>query len=394
MSNHLLIRRGVVIFVEDGHQKKVADLYIASGKIERLGEVGAIQQSGVEVLDASGLYVSPGFIDLQVNGGGGHNFTDAREGEIQEIISLHAGHGTTGLLATLITGPMGQLREAMEAIARARATGAKVVLGVHFEGPFISPERPGAHNHEYILKPSLEQFRALTANYRDLIKVVTLAPELPGGDRLIEEIQEFAVPALGHSNATYEEARAAVERGVRLFTHIFNAMSGFHHREPGAVGAALDSDAMVSLIADGVHLHPAAVRLLLKVKGIDKICLITDSISAAGLGDGRYSLAGQEVFVESGVARLADGTLAGSTLTMEKAVKNFLEFTGCSLPEAVRAASLNPARLLGLERRKGTIAVGKDADLVIFDEAFNVHYTIIGGEIVFSRDKNEAHRLS
>jgi len=363
------------------------DLIIEGGRLARVGKLRHPPGPEARAFNLEGLYVSPGFIDLQANGGGGHDFTTAQKEEVRKILSFHACHGTTGLLATLITAPIDRLRQAMEII---KWTQAKEILGVHLEGPFISPERRGAHNPEHILNPSQGSFQALTAGYHNLIRVVTLAPELPGADRLIGEIRKFALPALGHSNATYEEARAAVERGVKLFTHLFNAMSGFHHREPGAVGAALDSDVMVGLIPDGIHLHPAAVRLVLKAKGIDKICLVTDSIGAAGLGDGRYSLAGQEVIVDHGVARLADGTLAGSTLTMERAVKNFLEFTGVSLPEAVRTATLNPARLLGLDRRKGSIAVGKDADLVIFDEAFNVHYTIIGGEIVYSRD--EGHR--
>jgi N-acetylglucosamine-6-phosphate deacetylase len=367
------------------------DLIIAGGKLAKLKirRFGRLCAARATILEVKGLYVSPGFIDLQVNGGGGRDFIEAQEEEVKRIASFHASHGTTGLLATLVTAPIDQLRQALESIKRARAEG---ILGVHLEGPFIAIGQRGAHNPKHILEPSLEQLRALTAGYRDLIRIVTLAPELPGADRLIEEVQEFAIPALGHSNATYEEALAAVNKGVKLFTHLFNAMSGFHHREPGAVGAALEGEAMVSLIVDGIHVHPAAVRLALKAKGIDKICLITDSISAAGLGDGRYSLGGQEVLVEGGVARLSDGTLAGSTLTMERAVKNFMEFTGCSLPEAVRAASLNPARLLGLDGRKGSLEEGKDADLVIFDGDLNVHYTIVGGRIVYARDEAEDRR--
>lgn len=382
-----IVIRGAQLILPDRIVRQ--DLIIEGEKLIKIGRFSCLYAPIATTLEFKGLYISPGFIDLQANGGVGYDFIEAQEEGVKRIASFHASHGTTGLLATLITAPMDRLRRAMEAIKRAQAKG---ILGVHLEGPFIAPEKRGAHSPQYILEPSLEQFRALTDGYRDLIRVVTLAPELPGADRLIEEAREFAVPALGHSNATYEEARAAVEKGIRLFTHIFNAMKGFHHREPGTVGAALDSEVMVGLIADGVHVHPAAVRLLLKAKGIDKICLVTDSISAAGLDDGRYSLAGQEVIVEGGVARLADGTLAGSTLTMERAVKNFMEFTGLSLPEAVRAATLNPARLLGLEQRKGSIAVGKDADLVIFDEAFNVCYTIIGGEIVYARADSEDRR--
>lgn len=387
-GKRIVIRGGRLVLVDRVVRE---DLIIEGKKLAKIGKVSHSCTSRATILDLNGLYVSPGFIDLQVNGGAGYNFVNARDKEIERIVSFHVSHGTTGLLATLVTSPVDQLRQAMQSIKRAQTSG---ILGIHLEGPFISPERRGAHNPEHILKPSLERFRVLTNGYRDLIRMVTVAPELSGADQLIKEAQGFAVPALGHSNATYEEARAAVEQGVRFFTHFFNAMSGFHHREPGAVGAGFDLEVMVGLIADGVHVHPAAVRLLLKAKGVDKICLVTDSIAAAGLGDGRYSLAGQEVVVEDGIARLTDGTLAGSTLTMERALKNFMRFTNLSLPEAVRAATLNPARLLGLEQKKGSIAVGKDADLVVFDEDFNVHYTILGGEIIYaSADSADRLRL-
>ena len=382
-----IVIRGACLVLVDRVVRQ--DLIIKGKKLARIGKISRVCTSQATILELDGLYVSPGFIDLQVNGGAGYNFVEAQGKEIEKIVSFHVSHGTTGLLATLVTSPVDQLGQALQNIKRAQTNG---ILGVHLEGPFISPGRRGAHNPEHILKPSLQRFRGLTDGYRDLIRIVTVAPELSGADLLIKEVQKFAVPALGHSDATYEEARAAVEQGIRFFTHFFNAMSEFHHREPGAVGAGLDLEAMVGLIADGVHVHPAAVRVLLKAKGVDKICLVTDSISAAGLGDGRYSLAGQEIIVEGGIARLTDGTLAGSTLTMERAVKNFMRFTNLSLPKAVQAATLNPARLLGLEQRKGSIAVGKDADLVVFDEDFDVHYTILGGKIVYA-SANSANRL-
>ncbi|MCD5417816.1 N-acetylglucosamine-6-phosphate deacetylase, partial [Candidatus Bipolaricaulota bacterium] len=215
---------------------------------------------------------------------------------------------------------------------------------------------------------------------------VTLAPELPGADRLIARIKEIrAIPSLGHSDATYSQTIEAFEQGISLVTHMFNAMSRLHHREPGAIGAALDSEVMVELICDEIHVHPAIVRLLLKAKGIDEICLITDSISAAGLADGKYSLGGLDVFVQAGQARLADGTLSGSTLTMDQAVKKFIEFTGCTLSDAVKTATLNPAKLLKIDERKGSLEEGKDADIVVFDADFNIHYTIINGKIVYER---------
>lgn len=378
--SELLIRGGSLVLPDAG-RARLGDLLVGAGRIARMGK--GLHSEGAKVIDAVGMYVGPGLIDLQVNGGAGHNFGDASTAEIQKIVDFHLAHGTTGLLPTTVTAPIEAIRAA---IGRVREVNHPAILGMHIEGPFLSPTRKGAQNPEFILLPSNERFDELVRGHENFVKIVTLAPELPGAERLIARIREIgAIPSLGHSDATYEEALAATETGVRLFTHLFDAMRGLHHREPGAVGAALDSDAYVELICDGIHLHPAVVRLVAKVKGFERICLITDAMSAAGLPDGEYSLGDLPVIVQNGIVRLSDGTLAGSTLTMDQAVKNFMKFTGCSLLEAVRCATLNPARLLGIDDRKGSLEVGKDADLVIFDEELTVHYTILRGEVVYER---------
>ncbi|HDI11393.1 MAG TPA: N-acetylglucosamine-6-phosphate deacetylase [Candidatus Acetothermia bacterium] len=378
--NAFWVRGGKLVFP---CRVRTGDVLIADGSILALGEQA--YATGIQNLLVPDLYVAPGFIDLQVNGGAGHNFEDATPREIRKIVDFYVSHGTTGLLPTTVTAPIAEIRET---ISRVKEANRPAVLGMHIEGPFISNERKGAQNPEHILDPSVEKFNELVEGHEGFIKIVTLAPERPGANQLITRVREIgAVPSLGHSDATYEQALAAIERGIGLFTHMFNAMREFHHRAPGAVGAALDSDVYVELICDGIHVHPAAVRLVARAKGVDRICLVTDAFSATGLPDGEYSLGGLPVFVRGGVARLPDGTLAGSTLTMDRAVKNFMEFTGCSLPEAVRCASLNPARLLGIDDRKGSLEVGKDADLVIFDEDLTVHYTILGGEVVYERRK-------
>ncbi|MBC7092531.1 N-acetylglucosamine-6-phosphate deacetylase [Candidatus Bipolaricaulota bacterium] len=356
------------------------DCLIRDGKIAAVGRVDA-EPASAEVLDAGGCYVAPGFIDLHVHGGGGAEFMDATPDAVGTIATFHAAHGTTTLLAGLLPAPADTMRRAMIAVSEAAPCG---IAGVYLEGPFVPPSKPGALDGRWFLTPSPDAFRNLVHGHERLVKVVTLAPELPGADELLREVLAVgAVPAIGHTAATYEETMAALRCGAQHFTHLWNAMSGLHHREPGAVGAALDTDAWVELIVDGVHLHPATVRLMAKAKGFDRICLVTDAIGAAGLPDGDYALAGLPVHVHDGVARLADGTLAGSTLTMDRAVRNFMEFTGCSLPEAVRCATLNPARLLGIADRKGSLGVGKDADIVVFDAGLTVHYTIRGGEIVY-----------
>lgn len=374
----LWIRGGTVVDPNRGKTTK-EDVWI------KQGQIAPKDSSPTEIVNARGMYVAPGFVDLQVNGGMGHNFEDASSEEVKAIVGFHATHGTICLLPTIITAHIDKMRAS---IGHIRQANHKAIRGVHIEGPFISMARRGAHNPEHIMDPSLEKLRSLVEGNEDFIRLVTLAPELPDAARISKGIRDLgAIASLGHSDATYEEALFAIEDGISLFTHTFNAMSEFRHRDPGAVGAALASDVMVDVIADGVHVHPGALRLLFKAKGADRICLITDAMSAAGLGDGEYRLGGLRVFAADDATRLADGTLAGSTLTMDRAAKTYMAATGCSLTDAVKAASLNPVKLLGLENRKGSIEVGKDADIVIFDSDFIVQHTIIDGEVVYARHR-------
>lgn len=380
--SELLIRNARLILEKE---IRAGNLWIKGHRLTKVILSGSnrVVATRVEELDCAGMFVAPGFIDLHVHGGGGADFMTASPQAFETVFSFHVRHGTTALLATLLPAPLDVIKQALCAAAEHRAP---YLLGVYLEGPFISKAKKGAFDPQWITAPTLTALETLFKDDASMVRIVTFAPEISSVQKLLKRVLALgAIPAIGHTNATYEQAKAAVRLGARHFTHLGNAMRGFHHREPGVVGAALDSDAYVELICDGVHLHPAFVRLVVRVKGYDSICLVTDAISAAGLPDGQYSLGGLPVLVRDGVARLSDGTLAGSTLTLDRAVKNFLEFTGCSLPEAVRCATLNPARLLGIDGRKGSLEVGKDADLVIFDENFTVHYTILGGKIVYAR---------
>lgn len=374
----LLIRGGTLVLPD---RLLEGNLLIREGKIAQLGRFSFPKRA--EVLDAKYHYVSPGFIDIHVNGGGGRAFMECTEDAFKVAIGFHTRHGTTGLLPTAVAAPLEELRAFLGLVKECRDRDPRVI-GAHLNGPFVSPKRAGAIRPEYILPPSAETFRSLVRGFEGVIKIVTLAPEIEGASELIAAVRELgAIPSLGHSDATYEETLEAMAQGIRHFTHIFNAMRDLNHHEPGPVGAVLESpDLTVELIADGVHVHPVLIRLLVRIKGSDSICLVTDAIAAAGQPDGRYRLGDTDVIVREGIARTPEGTLAGSTLTMNRALRNLVKFTGLPLHEAVKMASLTPAKLLRLEGRKGSLEPGKDADIAVFDEDFNVHYTILGGKLV------------
>ncbi|MBT9136060.1 MAG: N-acetylglucosamine-6-phosphate deacetylase [Firmicutes bacterium] len=335
-----------------------------------------------DIYDARGSFLSAGFIDIHLHGLAGLDTMDEDPENLLTISTLLPSVGVTAFLPTTMTMPMSRIESALHHIRRAmhEAAGA-TVLGAHLEGPFISPLAAGAHNISHI---SNLQFVKI-APFREVIKIVTFAPEAPASTDFIKECRRHNIVAsIGHTNASYDEARSAVEDGANLFTHLFNAMPPLHHRNPGAVGAALDSDAYCELIADNIHVHPAMQRLVLKAKGTPRIILVSDSTMAC-LPDGAYSLGGQDVLVENNAARLRSGALAGSTLDLSQAIKNTMLNTGLSLPGVVRLATYNPAKLLGIENTKGHLAPGLDADFTIFDADMNIQATYVLGRQIYRR---------
>jgi N-acetylglucosamine-6-phosphate deacetylase len=334
----------------------------------------------------AGACIAPGFIDLHVHGGGGAQVgPDARA--VADVASFHARHGTTGLLATTVPASEEALRQtvrAVAAVARRPVEEAAQVLGCHLEGPFVSPQRPGALDVRHLRPPDPSELARLLDAGGGSVQMIVIAPELPGALELIAAAAgEGVIVSFGHTDATYE-ALAGIDRGARAATHLFNAMRPLHHREPGAVGAALSSPRVTAeLVADAVHVHPAALRLVHAAKGPDRVALITDAMQAAGLPDGEYALGEQPVSVSGGEARTASGSLAGSTLTMDRAVRVCVEQAGIPLAHALAMASATPARLLGIGQVAGRIAPGADADVVVLDERLHAIGTIVAGRWVF-----------
>jgi len=343
-----------------------------------------------EIINTLDGFIVPGFIDIHVHGGGGFDTMDGSYKAVKEVARTHSRFGTTAFLPTTMTMSKDRILRSIRSINEAfiKGTGYAEVLGVNIEGPYINPSKKGAQKEEDIRNASIDEFIEFNKASGDLIRIVTIAPEMPGTIDLINWLYEHGVIAsIGHSNATYEQAQVGIKAGISHVTHIFNAMTGFGHRSPGIVGAALFSPKLiVEMIADGIHLHPLAMKLVTKVKEMEKIVLITDAMRATGKVDGIYDLGGQEVLVKGGKARLKDGTLAGSILTLDRAVRNMVDITGISLMDAIRMVTINPAKCLGIENRKGSLEPCKDADIVILNDKLEVSVTLVKGKVVYRRE--------
>ncbi|MFD3452488.1 N-acetylglucosamine-6-phosphate deacetylase [Streptomyces sp. NPDC058691] len=323
--------------------------------------------------DLSGHWIVPGFVDIHVHGGGGASFSAARAEDVLTGVDTHRRHGTTTMVASTVTGELDDL--ARQAALLSELVEQGDLAGIHFEGPFISPHRCGAHKPSLLRDPDPSDVRKLIDAARGTAKMVTLAPELPGGLDSVRLLAEHGViAAVGHTDAAYEATLEAIDAGATVATHLFNAMPTLLHRRPGPIAALLEDERVtVELINDGVHLHPAVLELAFRSAGADRVAFITDAMDAAGFGDGRYLLGPMEVDVTDGVARLVEGgSIAGSTLTLDTAFKRAVTVDRLPVTDAVRALSVNPARLLGAYDRVGSLEPGKDADLVVLNEAYDL----------------------
>lgn len=359
----------------------------------RIAKVGRKERvkipANATVIDNQDRVVVPGFIDLHIHGAAGH---DLMEGTIEALtaVSTHlARHGVTSYLATTVTASLERTVHAATSIAEVikgsheKVPGAQA-LGIHFEGPFISPKKRGAHPASQIRKPSVEILERLVDAAGGTAKIFTLAPELDGALTVLEAARSRGLRVgIGHSNATHEEAERAIAAGASHAVHMFNAMRPFMHRDSGIIGAVLVDDRITAeLICDGIHVKQPAIQLLLRSKGLGRIILVSDSLSGAGMPDGNYRLGNFTVHVAGGVSRTVEGNLAGSTLTLDAALRNLAGFAGLTYRECLPCATLNPAQLLGLEKQKGVIAPGADADLVILDSNHFVTQTYVRGRPV------------
>ncbi len=383
-SENFLYEQGFVK-VEEGSITKTGNHHELTDEIKKGAEVIALTPD---------ISLIPGMIDIHIHGVDGADTMDATPEAIYTMAKALPKEGTTSFLATTITQSYENIEKALKNVAeyidKPKKPGVAEVVGLHLEGPFISKKRAGAQPLEYIIAPNLELFRKWQKLSNGMIKVVTLAPEEENGSDFIHYLRQTGVVAsIGHSDATYEEVDSAIEAGASHVTHLFNGMTGLHHREPGVVGAALVRDELkVEMIVDGIHIRPEVVKHTYKSKKSDSIILITDSMRAKCLKAGIYDLGGQKVNVSNDRATLQDGTLAGSVLKMGNALQNFQKFTGCSLEELVKITSSNPSMSLNIFDRKGSVKEGKDADFVLLDHNLEVMMTYCCGRLAFKRGEN------
>ena len=378
----MLIKNCNIIYLDKIEKGSVL---IENGKIK---EINPSNVNDTEVIDAEGLYLSPGFIDVHIHGAGGCDTMDGTVESINTIAKTIVEHGTTSFTPTTMTVAAEDIRKSMKVIKKLKEEGTEGanVLGAHLEGPFISPKAIGAQNPNFLLAPSVENYNKIVGDYGDAVVSITMAPEVEGAKELIKYLSDNGVTvSMGHTKATYDEAIEGIKCGACHSTHLYNAMTPFTHREPGVVGATFDTDITTETISDGIHISYPALRTAYKQKGTDKVLLVSDAMEACGMPDGQYSLGGQDVIVKNGAARLLDGTLAGSVLTLDKAVKNIYSNSNYPLNEVVRMATYNGAKHCHVEDHKGLIKEGYDADLILFNEDIEIQKVFVNGKEVYNK---------
>jgi N-acetylglucosamine-6-phosphate deacetylase len=374
-----------VNLIEGGSVNKNSAIVVDNGLIAFAGHQDFLLQKKYVSFDLDGWFVSAGFIDLQLNGAYGYDFTENPE-SIPYVAKRLPETGVVSFLPTFITSPLSKYPQKLAATLSAQKIEESHarVLGAHLEGPFLNPSFPGAHPISLLCEPTPDRLKMLSPI--EAVRMVTLAVEQPGGIQAAKWLQDRGVvTSIGHSGATNEEAQQYFSTGVRFATHLYNAMPALHHRQPGLIGALLTTQGIrVSLIADAIHCHPVMLKLTYRCKGDTEITLVTDAISAMGMPPGQYSIGGQEVFVDNTSARLKDGRLAGSILRMDQAVRNMVTYTSCSIAEAIHMANAVPADVLGMGDRLGHVIKGYSADIVLLDETLHVQATLLKGQIAFA----------
>lgn len=369
-----MIIKNASIF-DEAFNKKLADIKIEGSKIAGIGDY-----SGEEGIDMSGCVITPGFIDLHIHGCAGADFCEGTQA-IETMSNHLIKHGVTSFCGTTMTLANKTLTEIVKSAKEVYGNekGSKLV-GINLEGPFINVVKKGAQNEKFIRNGTIEEFRQLNKDSGNIVKLIDIAPESFESDEFIKEVSKETTVSIGHSNATYEQTRKAIDLGAGHITHLFNAMTSFNHRETGIIGAAFDTDKITcELVCDGQHVSPVMVRIAFKTLGDDRICVISDAMKAAGGEEGEYELGGQKVFVKDNLARLADGTIAASVANIHQEFKNLIDF-GVDEKSALKACTINPAKAIREEQSIGSIAVGKDADLIIFDNDYNIKKVVLKGE--------------
>lgn len=352
--------------------------------IETSGDVACGAGDAADALDASGCYVIPGLIDVHFHGAMGHDFCDASDEGISAIAAYEASRGVTSICPTTMTLPEERLAPIVASVAAHEAAAVEAgIVGINMEGPYIAPDKVGAQNPAYVRSASIEEFGRLQQQAKGLIKLVDVAPEQPGNLEFIRQVSHDVRVSIAHTCTGYDDACAAFDAGARHMTHLFNAMPALHHREPGPIAAGAErNDVTAEIIADGVHIHPAMVRLAFALFGDDRMILISDSLRACGLGDGEYELGGQQFFVKGNRATIANGSLAGSVSDVMACMRTAVRTMGIPLTSAVKAATVNPARALGLDGKLGAIAPGYQADAVVLDRDLNIKHVVLRGKVI------------